>query len=451
MTGQTVLPGQTKFERIIQTGQSDQHISQGNYSQEDMKTLLVSFQDRLKTGDSTAAREILNKMRDKSYPSALINSAEKELSLIEQNATGADRYNTIQLPDIRSKELKAYGAAVLGPSLYLFYRRLTTKTLYTQERHPNLYFLAREGYLLQKGYNAISKLMQTSSQSRYLIISRVLMFRALLEDPRSFPLICSHNFSGSLERLLVSRCGLTHEEICSLDLSLTLFPQGLETSITLPADTSRITQLIEQNSKTIKIYSSTTREIYLEYLSELGLLSEERIHIVDLGYSGTIQKSLGLLTGKAILGHYFITTPAAKDTRCNKFVGHLFSNRGWGTGCTLLDRSLILEALLTAPTGSAQGVHRTCSGIQFNYGPTTKAQDFFKVLELVFDGALSYCINSYKQQASLSPAEVNELYQLTTCPKNSSMPKDLRFALEVEDSFSGLGTINPNSLYSNQQ
>lgn len=415
-----------------------------------MTTLLLSFQDKLKTGHTTAARDILDEMRVKSYPSALINSVEKELSSIEQNTIEFARNNITQCSDLRSKELRAYGAAVLGPSLCLFYRRLTTKTLYTQERHPNLYFLAREGYLLQKGFNAISTLLQTSSHSRYLIISRVLMFRALLEDPRSFPLICSHNFSGSLGRLLVSRCGLSHDEIYSLDLSPALFPQGLETSITLPADTSSITQLIEQNSTTIKIYASTTKEIYLEYLSELGLLGEQRIHIVDLGYAGTIQKSLGMLTGKPILGHYFITTPAANDTRNNKFVGHLFSNQGWGTGCTLLDRSLILEALLTAPTGSVQGIYRTNSGIEFNYGPTTKAQDFFNVLELVFDGALAYCINSYKQQASLSPKEVNELYQLATCPRNSSMPEDLNVALEVEDSFSGLGTINPNTLYSNQ-
>jgi hypothetical protein len=390
-------------------------------------------------------------MRSRSYPQTLLSFAEsKLLSIDSQKPSQAIRGDHSSCV-IKAKELQAYGASVLGPSLLLFYTRLAKKILFAQENHPNLYFLAREGYLLEKGYLALQDLLGTLSCSRYLTISRVLMFRALLDDQRSHPLICSHNFSGSIERLLISRCGLSSEEIKTIELNGTLFPKGLGTLINLPADTSKVTQLIEHNSETIKSYASTTRENYLEYLSNLGAFHESRIHIVDLGYSGTIQKCLSLLTGKPIVGHYFITTPAAKNTRNNKFLGHLFSNRRWGTGCSLLDQSLILEALLTAPTGSAQGIQKTQSGMEFSYGPITKAQQSFHILEQVFDGAISYCSANLRLQNTFSPLDVDWIYDLITCPKTSTMPLEVSSVLEVEDSFSGLGIINPNSLYSNQQ
>lgn len=422
--------------------------------------LFLQLKEKIKQKDFESAEQILRQMHSSGYPASLIRSSQnlvaKESQRLHQSAAESSTKHesthhekSPKPSDLKIRELKAFGSAILGPSISLFYHRLATKTSYAQQSPSNLYFLAREGYLLQRGYDRLQNTLRGAANSKYLVTSRVLMFRALLEDQRVFPLICSHNYSGTLEGLLQSRCGLNKEEIQTLTLDSNLFPNGLPNKVELPSDAPKLIQLIEQNADTIKSYSTATKNAYLQYLDELGINAEKRVHVVDLGYSGTIQKCLSILTEKPVVGHYLITTPAAKNTRINKFIGHLFSNRAWGSGCSLLDLSLILEALLTAPSGSAQGVQYSSKGIEFTYGLETKSQDCFELLEYIFEGCIDYCQLNYKLNNTFSPSEVDIMYRLATCTKNSTMPDEAFNMLEVEDSFSGLGVINPSSLYSN--
>ncbi len=425
------------------------------------RSLLSQLEERVENDDFFSAENIVREMRASGYPASLMRIAEAILDRdrgskrnIEAALPGGEAGVIIgespKLSGLEIKELKAFGSAILGPCMALFYRRLATKTSYTHQPPKNLYFLAREGYLMQRGYDALKAELKAPADSKYLIASRVLVFRALLGDPRVLPLICSHNFSGTLKVLLQSRCGLDQKEVQVLRLDANLFPEGLLSIINLPSDASQVAQLFEQNAIELKSYASKSNEAYLLYLHELGVMEEEPIHIVDLGYSGTIQKCLSILTGKKVVGHYLITTPAARNTPENTFIGHIYGNMEWKAGCSILDRSLILEALLTAPNGSARGIRRTAEGTMFEFGPETISQKYFSFIECIFEGCLEYCKLNNQNNNSFLPWEVNAFYDLMTCARNSPIPPQVLRILEVEDCFSGLGIINPSETYGNQ-
>jgi hypothetical protein len=417
--------------------------------------LYKDFKLCVEARDHQQAKILLERMVALSYPKTLIQLAEISL----HNAFRAEeleqtvpltRFNWTkdhESTDIEAKELYHFGIALLGPPVSLFFQRLAARTS-LDEKPTTLYFLAREGYLLQRGFLSLREELGAKADAKYLVISRTLMFRTLLSNPSSYQLIFSHSYKGTLKRFLGSRCGLMDEELTKLRLNEVAFPQGLETQVSLESDESSLITLLQSNLDVINKFTEETRETYLEYLHDIGLMDQEHIHLVDIGYSGTIQKALGILTSRKVTGHYMITTQSAESSDRNTFIGYLYSRQQWGQGCSLLEHSLYLEALLTSPTGSAKNIRRSPTGFDFIYGPTTESQEYFHLLETIFEGALSYCRNSLQHGFPLTPADVNDLYSLVISNKEC-FPELSKKIMVVEDNYSGLGNIKPADLYTN--
>lgn len=341
--------------------------------------------------------------------------------------------------------LRGFGSAFLGPILYAFFKNLS---LYINNNPKviRLNFLAREGYLLGQFYNALADTKRIKAlKSNYILCSRTLLFKLSLIDRPLWIETLKHHFNGSIEQLLLQRYQFNITEVASIRQFLPSGSNYFERHISLPADQDIVLEFLNLAEESIREIVLPKHRAYLTYLTSIGLRKKSATaeHIVDIGYSGTIQKLLSAqLPNTELHGHYFITTKAAQNTETNKFLGHLLSDIQFGDGHTLLDRSLYIETLLTAPHGQVIDLETSAGGIAFKFGRQTKAQAEFYKIEAVLDGALDYVKIAFDNNLDWHIEDIESFYSLLI-NNTSILPKDLRDVFEIDDSISGLGTLNP--------
>ena len=413
--------------------------------------LYEAFRDHLKKEDWNAAEDSIFLMRQQFYPQSLISASEHllQVSIATGSLCSQSGYSADTLSAVERQQVILCGASLLGPPLALFYHRLFLNLEHSAIQ-GKLFFLAREGFFLLDGFNQLkANLNLDGLEGAYINISRVLLFRCLLDSPEAVPLICHHDYNGTVYSFLKSRCGLHDKEIKMLSLPDHLSTSDFNKPLSLPHDLQDITSLLRLNRHLIAEIIQPTKAAYLGYLRDNDFFHADVAHVVDVGYSGTIQKALSLLTGQDIVGHYLITTKAAQSVGRNLFNGYVHAGISWGDGYGLLDKSLYLESLLTAPNGSTTGVNSVDEGYVFEYGRSTRAQHCFGVLELAFAGCLDYCSKNILAGTLMTPSEIDQNYLIQTSHP-AYYPDALRYALELEDDFSGIGTINPYRTYAKQ-
>ncbi len=185
-----------------------------------------------------------------------------------------------------------YGLEALSPLISGFCIWLHNKAI--NERIDTLFFLSRDGFLLQKAYKELygSKAIKNS----YLYISRRalrLPVFYMCESLREFISYIPQNkfftkneifdlfgLNSTSMDLLWEKSGFSEDELL---LSNTLI------------DNSKFLRFYSQIERECKKKSKEYIEILIEYLKENGF--EGNIGIVDIGWNGTIQKSLSRIIG----------------------------------------------------------------------------------------------------------------------------------------------------------
>eukprot|EP00493_Phyllostaurus_siculus_P026578 UN26923 len=89
--------------------------------------------------------------------------------------------------------------------------------------------------------------------------------------------------------------------------------QVFDTDITqelvyLPEDRKKIIATLTDHKTQLDNVIAPIKKPYLAYLASLGVISQSTLHLVDLGYSGTIQSLLTILLNKDTVGHYLISS-----------------------------------------------------------------------------------------------------------------------------------------------
>ena len=423
-------------------------------------SILQQFNHLLSVQDYENAKRILEHMISSGYPSSLISFGEQKLLASQPDKKTINKHHVVvnravKLSNIykqpaqcedRVRMLREFGKGFLGPLLHVFYARLITRTQLSSSI-GSLFFLAREGYLLQQGFETLCRASSLQRSSKYLVASRTLLFRLIIANPGSHNLILSHSYKGSLLNFFLYRCGLQAEELGELQVRGTVFEsKGMDSYIDLSTDRQKIASLLQDNLERLQIITASSRNAYRDYLDSIGFMSDSHPSIVDIGYSGTIQKALSMFSGNSIKGHYMVTTEGAVNNATNFFTGYLFNRQRWGQGCILLEKSLYLETLLTAPVGSALNIHRQGNGYRFDYGPETISQKRFADIEEIFAGAIEYCIVMNESKISTTPQQADLFYEMfVSCRHN--FPPEVLSLLELEDAYSGLGTVKPVDIY----
>jgi len=233
-----------------------------------------------------------------------------------------------------------FGSTFLGPVLSFISQKLAQH----QPQNAPLYFLAREGYWLQQAYQQYLVGAGKQQQSYYLLASRAFLFKLLLSDERSYAYSLKGEFTGTFYNLMRTRFLLSDSEIKSI-----FSRDTTKIDVDLKNNKAAAIHILSANSNSINEVINPTKRAYLAYLELMGVTKQQTLHLVDLGYSGTIQSLLGILLNKNTHGHYLIASDSGEhviEGNTAVMQGYLKEDVKMGEGYLALDRSMFLESLL---------------------------------------------------------------------------------------------------------
>jgi hypothetical protein len=346
---------------------------------------------------------------------------------------------------LKNKSLEEFGYNFLGPILASYVIEINRKVkLFSKGKGVKVFHLAREGYAFEKAFNIVNG---DNLPSSYLNVSRTFLFRITSDMELSWQFSVKHNFEGTLEEFFHARFAFSKEQI-----SLFLTSQQAKASIKLPDDYDSVCEVLKTNQPKISEIVGPTRQTYLEYLESLGFTEPESTPLVlDVGYSGTIQKLLTLLVEKDTRGIYMITT-ASDDMAVGSsvaYIDHVFKTGvRMGNGYTMLDRSMFLESLLTAPNGQFVDILKDVNSESFHfcYGKRTYTQEHFSDLEIVLQGALSCVEHCLESDITYSVEELEQVFTAYVTQRNL-LPKASWPLFVLDDAISGQGNLNPLTFF----
>ncbi|MFH7587936.1 hypothetical protein [Oceanimonas smirnovii] len=307
--------------------------------------------------------------------------------------------------------------------------------------------LAREGWLLKQIIHDLQKnnLINLPHPPVYLKVSRTLLFRALLGHASLFSIALKNSYEGNLSSLFNSRFGLQNYEIEKI------IPKPmLKMPVSLPEDTNSLIDLLTPYLSKFEALAAPTLNSVRNYFKSVGISDAAEPLLLDVGYSGTIQKLITLILERDTSGFYFIATkPGVSKVGSNNvsMQGVLKENVALGDGYHLLDRSLFIECLLTAPHGQVADIREQSDGsFQFIYGRKAATQRQFQNLNAVHEGALDGVIYSLKNNIQYTTEEIEDLYY-TFLKSRNAIPHTLWHLFSADDDISGNGIVNPLDLF----
>lgn len=335
--------------------------------------------------------------------------------------------------------LYEFGAMFLGPILSVYAREVEKQA---GDRLPVC--LAREGWLFHKLLTELQReeLIALCEKPVYLKVSRTVLMRSLLGDPSSWPLAFSSEFQGSVLHLLMRRFALQlHEAFTTLPQELLNF------NVKLPEQANVLIKWLTPHLDRLHKVAEPTKRGVQSSLERAGLASpKKKPMMLDIGYSGTIQKLLTVHLQKDTFGLYFVSVKAGE----HKIGQHTAKMRGvfredvaWNEKYPLLDRSLLLESLMTAPHGQVIDVREETDGkIVYFYGRQTASQRHYQDLDVIFCGAINEVKRLFRKQIFYSIDEVESLYSVFSGTRGA-IPKQVWHLFGIDDEFSGNGIMNP--------
>jgi hypothetical protein len=239
--------------------------------------------------------------------------------------------------------------------------------------------------------------------------------------------------------------------IGSNDIETIIEKNDRKLKVILPNDSSLVTELLQKYRVKLELVVANAKETYQRYLASLGFYDSDNPLVLDIGYSGTIQKLLCKLTEKDIEGAYFIASDPGVHTIGNanaKMRGVFREGLSIGDGSIMLDRSLFIESLMTSPSGQLVDVDTSpVSGrIRFYYGAFAGAQKHISILEEIMTGATQAVLHNFRHSIRFTVDEIEMLYK-PYVTKARVIPQSVKQLFEIDDAISGNGNISSTQLF----
>jgi hypothetical protein len=307
--------------------------------------------------------------------------------------------------------------------------------------------LAREGWLLQQLLERLlrERLIELEHPPVYLQVSRTLLFRTFLGERELWPLALKGKYEGKVAALLSGRFGFQPYEYEKV------LPQILlKCKVKLPDDMDELSGELGRYSEQLQSLVAPTSSGFRAYVEDLGLGGGATPMLLDVGYSGTIQMLLTRLLQRDTRGLYFIASKPGVTmvgTHGAHMQGVLKEGVSMGDGYHMLDRSLFMECLLTAPHGQVVDVRREQNGeFRFYYGRKASTQRHFQDLEAAHYGAIDGVVHALRHDIDYTVAEIEQIYKAFLGTRNA-LPPGIWHLFSADDDISGNGVVNPLDLF----
>lgn len=243
------------------------------------------------------------------HSKVISNNLNKEISIALIIRNNLSKIGMLTENDINFFAPVAYnvGFNVIGPVVLAFCQWALERA--RQEKIDKLYFLAREGKLIKQVYDTWTKKDSNVPKSYYLQVSRRAVTVPLITSMNEVLEIASGDFySNRIEYFLVERFGitLTTEEWNEI-YTKKLWIKG-ELLRIADKDLKKLTPLLKHLLPKMLEEAKQERKTLERYMDQMELKDNSKKAVVDVGYSGTIQKALNNLLQKPIHGLYFATS-----------------------------------------------------------------------------------------------------------------------------------------------
>lgn len=236
----------------------------------------------------------------------------------------------------------------------------------TEERRlPNIWFGARDGYLIRRLYHCLAKKRGKKDESVYFLTSRTAAVRAGVSDTDDIRYVDGMKFSGTLEENLEERFGIRAGEVT-------------------PEDIAEGESGLLRYRKPILEKAETERRNYRNYIRGLDI-REGGIAFFDFVARGTTQKFLQRLVPYPIRGFYFLRIGEEEGIQIRAFYGE---ERGKeAVPCAVYEDYYILETILTAPHPSVTGFREDGTPV---YAKETRREKDIGCVERIQAGITDY-------------------------------------------------------------
>lgn len=192
-----------------------------------------------------------------------------------------------------------------GPLIFGFCKWVIEKAI--EQDYRDLYFLARDGRIVKEVYDVIARNYPNAPKAKYLLCSRRAVNLAKVQKFEDIVDLIGVDYANKtkLGFLLESRFGLHYDKVDAGILAAHKYTW--DTRVTAD-DRPRLVKLLEDLQQLIFEQATRERGNYVDYLAEMGFLKEERAAVVDIGYAGTMQESLQVISGRSMLDGLYLMT-----------------------------------------------------------------------------------------------------------------------------------------------
>ena len=215
-----------------------------------------------------------------------------------------------------------FGVIYASPIYFGFTNWLFSLT----KKEDNLFFLARDGYVIKKVYEMFLRNENIDIKTHYLYCSRkTFQIPAMLD--KKFDLINfltafteMYDFDVNIKTILKS-FELDYDDYED-ELRIFGFENGED--IVSRSNIYQVKKLLKYIYPDIESKIKDTKEKSLTYLGQEDFYNYEKVNIMDIGWGGSIQEALHDLTGKNIFGYYLGTINSKKANVKSNSIGFAF-------------------------------------------------------------------------------------------------------------------------------
>ncbi|MGG0814138.1 rhamnan synthesis F family protein [Paenibacillus alvei] len=343
----------------------------------------------------------------------------------------------------RIRDYKTLGYTIFGPVILRFFVWLVKKVGNEKQK---VLFLAREGFLLKQIFDKFKisfKDRLSNVEGEYFLASRRAVSVPTIKNEQDILELIKGSFNGTVKSLLKSRFGIVN----------VLQEHDDEVNINLPEDLDRVQKIVLAYKDEILSNAAIEREYYINYLQQMNISDSDRISVIDLGYSGTIQYYLSKLLGKSTKGYYFATSDKQRglDYQGNTLIGCFADKEEYlNTNSYVYKYHLILESILTSPKG--QLIRFKDSDCTPQFGEQGYSQFNFNSLEEIHEGILEYIdeaiqyFNEELLEMDYSDQSIQYLLELII-KDNELLSENLKSIFVVEDNYCTSSEITAIGFY----
>lgn len=223
----------------------------------------------------------------------------------------------------------------------------------------NIYFLARDGYIIKKIVDDYFSNELGSVKTHYLYTSRrAFQFAECAEGDIEELAFILTRFNPQFDQKITVREILSNLNVEQSEFESSLKEYDLELDTLLSINDGSLTRaqkFIKNNSGEILKILNQEKEALLKYLEQEGLFENKRNAIFDVGWRGSIQKSMQSLLGSKLMGFYFGTNQFVHNDVAKHSKGFVIDKGLPNEMSEFISHYLmIFEMLFTAPHGSLQ-------------------------------------------------------------------------------------------------